>query len=120
MPPKSLAESLGVTDFAAQDEHSGVADGPLLKVTVKTFCKGVLNSPEYRNSLLRRIMLDELPPAVECMLWDRAEGKVVNHLEVKDTTNTLEAMTVEQLEDRALFLAEVARRLRSEPTDKVH
>lgn len=82
------------------------------KLTVKDFCRGVLNSEEYRESLYRRVLLDELPSAVECMMWDRAWGKTVEKVEIKDTTAPLEALTVEELEARALYLVGVARRLR--------
>lgn len=87
------------------------------KLTVKDFCRGVLNSTEYRESLYRRVLLDELPPAVECMMWDRAWGKTVEKVEIKDTTAPLEALTVEELEARALYLVGVARRLRDSDTD---
>lgn len=87
------------------------------KLTVKDFCRGVLNSQEYRESLYRRVLLDELPPAVECMMWDRAWGKVVDKVEFKDTTDTLANLTVEQLETRALYLVEVARRMRESDTN---
>jgi hypothetical protein len=107
----SLADALGIPD---PKEPNRPARPAAQKMSRKDLCKQILASQEYRESLLRRIVLDALPPAVECMLWDRAEGKVAAKVEVKDTTNALEGMTVEQLESRALFLAEVARRLRSD------
>jgi hypothetical protein len=109
---KSLADFLGVADPVTKELPSGA--GPSPKLTIKDFCKEVLRSPQYRESLLRRIVMDELPPAVECMLWDRAHGKTADKLEVKDTTDPLEDLTIEQLEDRAMKLLEVARHLRTE------
>lgn len=107
---QSLADFLGVQD-PVQPELP-VQPPPSLKITVKGFCKGILSSVQYRESLMRRIIMDELSPAVECMLWDRAHGKTVEKMEFKDTTDPLEELTIEQLEERAVKLLEVARRLR--------
>lgn len=108
---QSLADFLGVQD-PVQPELP-VQPAPSPKLTVKDFCRSVLSSAQYRESLLRRVIMDELPPAVECMMWDRAWGKVVEKVEFKDTTDPLEDFTIEQLEDRAMKLMEVARRLRT-------
>lgn len=62
---------------------------------------------------MRRIIMDELPAPVELMLWDRAHGKTVEKMEFKDVTDPIEELTLEQLEDRAVKLLEVARRLRA-------
>lgn len=109
---KSLADFLGVEDPVTKQLPS--SPGPSPKLTVKDFCKEVLRSPQYRESLLRRIIMDELPPAVECMMYDRAYGKTVEKVEWKDTTDPIESLTIEQLEDRAMKLLEVARNLRKE------
>lgn len=116
---QSLADFLGVQD--REDLDAPVAPAPSNKMTVKAFCKGVLESPQYRESLLRRIVMDDLPPQIEAMMWDRAHGKVIDKLEVKDTSNALEDLTVEQLEERAMYLAEIAKSLRTTEVDsKVH
>ena len=122
----SLADFLGVPDPIP----SGAPDVPPLsaKFTARDFCRGVLNSPEYRQSLRNRIILGELPSAIECMIWDRAAGKVVEKVEIKDMTDPLDDCSVEQLEDRALRLLAIARQLRvaeesepaSEPEGAVH
>lgn len=116
---KSLFEDLNPEEAARNAEARDakrLAFEP--KLTVKDFCKGVLNSQEYRESLMRRVILDELPPAVECMLWDRAWGKTVEKVEVKDTTGQLEELTIEQLETRALYLVGVAQRMRQSVENK--
>ena len=46
------------------------------------FAQKVLSDPEYRRKLEERAKRGKLPPAVECMLWDRAYGKVKEHVEV--------------------------------------
>jgi hypothetical protein len=108
---QSLADFLGVKDTEQSDRD--IAPPPA-KMTAKAFFRDVLATREYRESLLRRIVMDELPAAVECMMWDRAHGKAVERVEVKDTTDRLEGLSAEQLEQRALFLADVAHQLRSE------
>jgi hypothetical protein len=65
--------------------------------------------------------MDDLPPAVECKLWDYAYGKPVERMEVKDTTSTLSTLTPEQLEERALRLAALAKSLRgTKDTPQTH
>lgn len=50
-------------------------------LTIKDFCKGVLASREYRQSILDRITLGSLPPAVECRMYDYAYGKPPERVE---------------------------------------
>lgn len=117
MKPKSLAEHLGAqTPPVGSSEPSPI---PTPISTAEEFCRKFLDSKEYRDSLYRRVLLDDLSSPIECMIWDRAYGQVTKRLEVRDTTNQLENMTVEQLEERALFLAQVARRLRDEKIEEV-
>jgi hypothetical protein len=113
---QSLADFLGVQDPAKPDLPAQPAPSP--KVTAKAFCKEILQTREYREALLRRIVMDELPPAVECMLWDRAHGKTVDKVEVKDTTDPLEELTIEQLEERAMRLLEAARGMRKQDDER--
>ena len=121
---KSLADTLGVSDQPGQPEPETRV--PLEKLTGKKFSQAVLNSIEFRTYILNSLTLGVLPPQVLCRLMDHGWGKPVDYLEVKDTTNQLEDMTVEQLEERAMYLAEVARTLRrrsseDEPTlESVH
>lgn len=112
---KSLAEHLGVADPLKPDAPVSTP----VKTTAKTFCRDILASSQYRESLLRRILLDELPPAVECMLWERAHGKIPNRVEVDDVTNRMENWTAEQLEERARVLLDFAKRhrLNDDPGD---
>lgn len=108
---KTLAETLGVYD--PQRPEAPVAALPSQPQTAREFCRGILNTEEYRSSLLRRIIMDELAPVIEAMLYHYAHGKPVERLEVKDTTDPLDDFTAEQLEDRAVRLLEVARQLRA-------
>jgi hypothetical protein len=77
---QSLAEFLGVQDplqpeapIALPDAHAEMDDAD--------FCKGVLASTQYRESILRRVLTDSLPPGVETMLWERAHGRVAQRVE---------------------------------------
>lgn len=104
---QTLAEYLGSLDT---DQPKPVEQKPL-KVTVKDFCRGIIESPEYRMSISHRITLGTLPPAVETMIWDRAYGKTIEKVEIKDTTDPLEDFTIEQLQDRARRLLAAAQAL---------
>ena len=106
----SLAEHLGVVDIR-HPEVPATAAAPL---TAKQFCLAVLESPEFRSYIADGIVLRNLPAPVILRVMDQGWGKPVEQVEVKDTTNRLEAWSAEQLEERALFLAETARRLRQE------
>lgn len=72
---QSLAEFLGT---ASQLESSYV---DCTDLTVRDFCRGVLQSREYRQSVLDRITLGLLPPAVECKMYDYAYGKPPDRVE---------------------------------------
>jgi hypothetical protein len=74
---QSAAQLLGVQD--PTDPTAPVSPAP--KLTAKQFCRALLATPQYRESLLRRILMDDLPPAVECKLWEYAYGKPVDRIE---------------------------------------
>lgn len=76
---ESLADFLGVQD--PQQPDRPVTDGASAKVSIKAFCADILDSRQYRESILRRIIMDSLPPAVECLLHHYANGKPVEHVE---------------------------------------
>jgi len=59
---------------ASADPYSGTA-------TIKEFAEKVLNSQEYRASLHRRIILDELPAQIEALLYYYAAGKPTERVE---------------------------------------
>lgn len=113
---KSLAEALGL-DSPKPDEPTSKK-----KLTIKQFCKLVLESEEYRRSVLQRVTLGTLPPAIETLIFHYAEGKPVEKMEIKDKTNPLDGMSLEQLEKRAEHLAALAAKLRGaqEDTTVVH
>src|ERR1051326_6377433 len=107
---KSLWDALHIAD---PEQPDAPAPEPMPKLTAKAMCRDILNSPQYRRSLIDRIIFKELPPAVECRLWDYAYGKPVERVEMKDKSNPLEGATAEELERRAMLLATLARRLRA-------
>ncbi len=112
---KSLSEVLG-TDPVTND-----ATSEPIKLSVKSLAKGILTSPQYRESLVRRIIAGTLPPAVECKLFEYAYGKPVDKVEIIDGRNNLEELSTEQLEAKARELVVLARKLRgeSEATEEV-
>lgn len=92
------------------------------KLTARDFSRAIVRSEEYRNSIRRRIAMDELPPAVEIRLLDYAYGKPVERMSLETTASTLESLSAEALEERAMYLADLARQLRldknsGEPTE---
>jgi hypothetical protein len=98
---KSLAEHLGV----APTPHDAGVDAPIASPqTIKAFCQGILTSPEYRASLMRRILLDELAPQVEALIYAYAEGKPVNRVEFKDTTASADDIPLDTIYQRIAFL----------------
>lgn len=70
-----------LADFLGTDQPAPAAPEPLLELSVKDFCKGILRSREYRQSVLDRITLGTLPSAVELRFYDYAEGKPTEHIE---------------------------------------
>ena len=88
--------------------------GPKKKRTARAFSRAILATLQYRESLLRRILMDALPPAIEGKLWEYAHGKPVEKVEVKDTTQTLATLSADALEQRAFQLATLARQLRQQ------
>lgn len=90
-------------------------DAPPVKLTAKNFSKGILESPEYRASLMLRIVSGTLPPAVECRILDHALGKPVERVEVKDQSRSIEDLSPELVKaklhrvQRMLQLLETSR-----------
>lgn len=107
---------LGVADPQQPDAVVQVT-AKNFRLTAKAFCKEILDSRQYRESLLRRIITDSLPPAVEQLLYYYANGKPVDRIEVKETTNDLSELTPAQLEQRIAHLASVARSLQTKTTN---
>lgn len=105
---KSLAETLGL----GVPESSDKPKPDLKRLSAKKFAELVLDSPEYLDSLRRRITTDTLPAAIEQLLYYYKHGKPVDKLDIRDKTNDLSGMSVEQLESKAIALAEKARQLK--------
>jgi hypothetical protein len=73
---QTLADFLGTEPSPLEEEGVDVTT-----LTVKEFCRGVLTSREYRQSILDRVTRGTLPPAIECRMYDYAYGKPVEHVE---------------------------------------
>lgn len=114
---ESLASFLGVRDPAMPDAPEPRAFDA--NISIRDFCKGVLRSAEYRASIVQRIRLGTLPPAVEIAMYHYAEGKPVERVEMNDLTprGELRDMTPAELEARAMTLCEMARRVRMQAED---
>lgn len=109
---KSLADVLSVADVEKPPQQRTEPAPFVEPKTPREFAKTIVESQQYRESLLRRILVDELAPAVEVWLLNTAHGKPVDRVEVRDQTNPLAGISATALEERAMFLANIAREMR--------
>ena len=74
---KRLSDILGIANaFDIDPMPTTVIERQELEnPTAQQFALAILESDEYRQSLLRRILTDDLPPAVETKLMDYGWGK---------------------------------------------
>ena len=106
------------TKGQARSGRAGRGKGTLNKVTheAREFARKFLDSEDYRKSLERRILLDELPGGVEVMLWHYAFGKPTDKVEVNFPSHAeLQDMSPEELaaEAQRISLAILERRDKS-------
>jgi hypothetical protein len=122
---KTLADVLGVRALDKLDNPQNAASAPAEhvalpdalvddKTSVEDFAKLILHSREYRQHLARCIILDELPGGLEVLLWKFAYGSPTERLEVEHKTNPFANLTLEQLEQRALYLQGVITHMRTQ------
>jgi hypothetical protein len=50
-------------------------------VEAKAACAALVDDPEYREALAKRLRAGKLSPAMECMLWHYAKGKPREYVE---------------------------------------
>ena len=115
--PRNLAEALGIKNPLVEEAKAKGRPEPdpvpVGELNGRDLARYVLNSTQYRESILRRILFDELPPAVETKLMDYAWGRPTERVEINDNRSNLENLTTEELEQKALVLATLARQLRN-------
>lgn len=83
---------------------TGRPKGRLNNVTLEArdFARCILDSEEYRASLMRRIQADTLPPQIESLLYHYRYGKPKDTLEVNVTSGQgLDELGAEQLAQEA-------------------
>ena len=76
---RNLADQLGVKD---PEGPPGPDPVDLPDLTGAQFCKAVVDSRQYRESIVRRILFGDLPPAVECRILDQAWGAPPKRVEL--------------------------------------
>jgi hypothetical protein len=81
MDHKSLYEVLHLNDEGQPALPELPVEIEPEEITARSFCRGILSSHEYRLSIERRIFLNELPAAVECLLYHYAYGKPTERVE---------------------------------------
>jgi hypothetical protein len=83
--------------------------------SMRTFCRGVLESSTYRNALKIRVQEGTLHPSLEIHLWNVAYGRPaqrVTHRLTKKSIAGLHRLNDAQLAERLEELAQRARQLR--------
>lgn len=120
MPKKfeSIADTLGI-DLASplRAIPNDPPEVPEPK-TAQEFAERLVNSPEYRASVERRINRDDLAPAVETWYLNTAYGKPTDRVEVKDTTDTLDGASDEFMEQRLAIIRETIEKHHAEKAMK--
>lgn len=69
----------------------------------QSFARGLLTSTAYRDSLEKRLLAGDLPPAVESMLWHYAFGKPIEQVEVsmRQAEQDLSRLSMQELLEKA-------------------
>lgn len=83
----------------------------------RDFAKGILDSEEYRASLMRRIKADSLAPAVECLLYYYRYGKPKETISVTEKASSAD-VPKEVMQERALILANLIAKHVAERTSE--
>ena len=73
----SLADYLGLNTHASDDGRPRLEDIS----DAKTFARAVLDSPEFRQYIVSKLTIGDLPPAIICRLMDYAWGKPAERVE---------------------------------------
>ena len=68
---------------------------------IQTFCRGILESPEYIASVKARIVAHTLPPQIEALYHHYAYGKPKDTVEIVKSTTDLSGMSAEALANEA-------------------
>lgn len=104
---QGLLDALGLPD-----PETGQGPTTPTKFSAKEFCRAIVRSDEYRRSIYQRVIMGTLPHSIEQMIWDRAEGKVVERMEFEDKTLRLEDAPRVVLERKAQQLNDLIEHLR--------
>jgi hypothetical protein len=110
---QSLADALKLVVPEGQDYRTVDTS---LEFSVEEFCRCVLQSREYRQSVLDRVRNNALPSAVECKMYDYAYGKPVERVE-HSTKDGKPLVTVIERQYVDVVDTQIVRR---EPDGQVH
>lgn len=116
-PNEARRENLRLARQAQIDNKGFIGSRPgtnqSLTHQARIFAKAFLDSPQYRESLARRILQDTLPPGIEQMLWHYTYGKPKENVQITlGNAAELREMTDEELEERASAVLEQIRHTR--------
>ena len=95
---KSLYDALGLPESSPVTPKPSMQDvllDEIADMSGEEFCKGIINSREYKLSVIERVIAKTLPPAVECRLLDHAFGKPPTKLEHTGTIENIERVVHE-------------------------
>lgn len=112
---QSLADVLGTVPESTSD----LVEVDVAKIDdIGAFCRAILDSHEYRQSISFRITLGTLPPAVELRFYDYAAGKPVERVEVKDSSERIEDLTPDVAIQKLERVERMLRLLRAAQEDE--
>lgn len=106
---ESLAESLGLHIDRDNKDRPLTADS-LEGLPFDEICRRILQSPEYRYSILARVQTGSLPPAVEIRLIDAAYGKAPDKLKIETKKPVAECSDEELADELESYVDEMRRR----------
>ena len=110
---KSLFESLNLADLTTPDAEPD----PLLVLTGKAFSKAVLESVQFREYVVRGLLLRDIPPAVLCRLMDHGWGKPPDRIEHTLDDRSLENMTPERVREKLVHAQRLLQLLEAAQTE---
>lgn len=90
----------------------GIKRGPnRIAREAREFAREFVESEEYRESLIDRIRLHDLPPQVEVMLWMYAYGRPSDKVQPEHDARDLARLATSELFEKAQALMDQVREL---------
>jgi hypothetical protein len=105
-----------LTPYQRMPPQGGQKQPWRMTAEARAFARQIVNSPEYRASLLRRIVQGALPPQIEAMLWHYSYGKPTEQVQVT-VVNELTRLGNDELVRRAQELTTQLQQIELDAVD---